>query len=102
MNNKKIYVSECKHNRSRFDYNNWKRDYSNFKDKYEKQLKRKVDWVKDNIDVIQNHFKLRANDPIEVDLNDFEVVGILLLMPQLYICTIAKASVILFTILIGS
>lgn len=85
LNNKKIYVSECKHNRSRFDYNNWKRDYSNFKDKYEKQLKRKVDWVKDNIDVIQNHFKLRANDPIEVDLNDFEVVGIFIInAPTLY------------------
>lgn len=36
IQNKRIYICECKHNRARFDYNNWKRDYSNFKNKYEK------------------------------------------------------------------
>lgn len=85
LTNKKIYVSECKHNRSRFDYNNWKRDYSNFKDKYEKQLKRKVDWALNNVDVIQNHFKLRRTDPIDVELNHFEVVGIFIInAPTIY------------------
>src|SRR5690606_7316011 len=52
LQNKKIYVCECKHNRSRLDYNNWKRDYSNFKSKYEKQLSRKVEWAKQNIEII--------------------------------------------------
>ncbi|KFF03883.1 hypothetical protein [Chryseobacterium luteum] len=85
LNNRKIYVSECKHNRSRFDYNNWKRDYSNFKEKYEKQLQRKVDWAEKNVDVIQNHFKFRKNDPIDIDLNHFEVVGIFVInAPTIY------------------
>jgi len=85
MNNNKIYVSECKHNRSRFDYNNWKRDYSNFKDKYEKQLQRKVDWTVNNIDVIHNHFKLRKIEPIDIDLSNFEVIGIFIInAPTIY------------------
>src|SRR5690606_2096775 len=85
LKNKKIYVSECKHNRSRFDYNNWRRDYSNFKEKYEKQLQRKVDWAIKNVDVIQNHFKLRKNDPIDIDLSDFEIVGIFIInAPTIY------------------
>ncbi len=85
LNHKKIYVSECKHNRSRFDYNNWKRDYSNFKEKYEKQLQRKVEWAENNIGVIQDHFKLRKNDPIHIDLKDFEIVGIFVInAPTIY------------------
>lgn len=83
--NKRIYVCECKHNRSRFDYNNWKRDYSNFKDKHEEQLKRKVDWAISNIAVIQNHFKLRVDAPVDINLNDFKVVGIFIInAPTIY------------------
>lgn len=85
IQNKRIYVCECKHNRSRFDYNNWKRDYSNFKSKYESQLNRKVEWVKQNIEVIRNHFKFRGNNPIDLDINHFEVIGIFLInAPTLY------------------
>lgn len=81
-----IYVCECKHNRSRFDYNNWKRDYSNFKDKYEKQLERKVNWASQNVDVIENHFRLRKDNPIpNLDLSDYAVEGIFIInAPTLY------------------
>jgi hypothetical protein len=81
-----IYVCECKHNRSRFDYNNWKRDYSNFKEKYEKQLERKVNWATKNVDVIENHFKLRKENPIpSLDLSDYTVEGIFIInAPTLY------------------
>ena len=80
-----IYVSECKHNRSRFDYNNWKRDYSNFKQKYEKQLERKVNWAKSNIDIIENHFKLRIENPLNLDLKDYKIEGIFIInAPTIY------------------
>ncbi|MDR7209918.1 hypothetical protein [Flavobacterium piscis] len=84
--NKIIYVCECKHNRSRFDYNNWKRDYANFRDKYEKQLKRKVNWATQNIEIIENHFKLRIENPIpNIDLSKFSVEGVFIInAPTLY------------------
>lgn len=80
-----IYVSECKHNRSRFDYNNWKRDYYNFKEKYEKQLERKVNWAKSNVDIIENHFKLRIENPLNLDLTDCKIEGIFIInAPTIY------------------
>lgn len=84
--NNVIYVCECKHNRSRFDYNNWKRDYTNFRDKYEKQLERKVNWVIQNIEIIENHFKLRKEKPIsDIDLSKYTVEGVFLInAPTLY------------------
>ncbi|MBU3011105.1 hypothetical protein KO506_06805 [Polaribacter vadi] len=82
---KNIYVSECKHNRSRFDYNNWKRDYSNFKTKYESQLERKVNWAKLNKDIIENHFKLRDKNPVNLDLANFDIKGIFIInAPTIY------------------
>ncbi len=85
LTNKRIYVCECKHNRSRFDYNNWKRDYNNFKEKYEEQLKRKMEWAANNVSVVQDHFKLRNNSPINIDLSTFEVVGIFIInAPTIY------------------
>jgi hypothetical protein len=84
--NKIIYVCECKYNRSRFDYNNWKRDYKNFQEKYEKQLERKIDWAKENIQVIENHFKLKKENPIvDIDLSLFSVEGVFIInAPTLY------------------
>lgn len=81
-----IYVCECKHNRSRFDYNNWKRDYANFKGKYEEQLERKVNWASQNIEVIENHFNLRKENPIpKIDLSGYSVEGIFIInAPTLY------------------
>lgn len=80
---KLIYVCECKHNRSRFDMNNWKRDYSNFKTKYESQLARKTEWAENNKDVIQTHFNCTKN--INVDLSEYDVRGIFIInAPTVY------------------
>lgn len=80
---KLIYVCECKHNRSRFDMNNWKRDYKNFKDTYESQLTRKREWVNSNKDVIQTHFKCIKS--INIDLSEYDVRGIFIInAPTVY------------------
>lgn len=79
-----VYVCECKHNRSRFDYNNWKRDYSNFKEKYETQLAQKVTWVRNNIKLVQEHFQIVANDP-SIDISTYSIVGIFIInAPSIY------------------
>lgn len=69
--NKVIYIGECKHNRSRFDMNNWKRDYSNFVDKYETQLSNKKKWAEENILIIKEHFEILFD--CLIDLNDYTV-----------------------------
>jgi len=80
-----IYVCECKHNRSRFDYSNWKRDYSNFKSKYENQLDRKVNWVKENVEVVEHHLKIKYPEQNILKLKDFRIVGIFIInAPTLY------------------
>ncbi|CAL2083189.1 conserved hypothetical protein [Tenacibaculum dicentrarchi] len=85
MFQKIIYVSECKHNRSRFDYSNWKRDYSNFKQKHEAQLKRKIDWTKSNKKIIENHFRLRNENPIILELTEYKIEGIFIInAPNIY------------------
>jgi hypothetical protein len=83
--NKIIYVCECKHNRSRFDLNNWKRDYTNFKSKYEAQLDRKVNWVQANKLLIENHLKIKYPDRDSYDLNDYQTKGIFIInAPTVY------------------
>ncbi len=82
---KVIYICECKHNRSRFDLNNWKRDYSNFKNKYESQLERKVNWVSKNIKVVQNHLKIRYPQKLDFEIDEFETRGIFIInAPTVY------------------
>lgn len=80
-----IYVCECKHNRSRFDFNNWRRDYSNFKSKYENQLERKTNWVKENNIVLENHLKLKNPERTDLDISQFETRGIFIInTPTIY------------------
>lgn len=69
-----IYVGEAKHNRSRFDMNNWKRDYSNFQNKYEAQLEKKILFVRDNLDSISEHFNAKYDS--KIDLSDYEIRGV--------------------------
>lgn len=83
VKNTLIYVCECKHNRSRFDMNNWKRDYSNFKNKHETQLKRKIDWALNNKNTIRTHFSIKYQK--EFDLSEFDVRGIFIInAPSIY------------------
>lgn len=64
---KKVYVIDCKHNRSRFDVNNWKRDYDQFKKVYEMKLEGKRKWVEDNLQLVGEHLNCinRSNLKIE-------------------------------------
>jgi len=78
----KIWVIECKHNRSRFDTNNWRRDYTNFF-QYEIKLKNKVIWCTNNKDKIRNHFLFKFKT--DLDLRKWDVEGIFVInAPTLY------------------
>lgn len=80
---KEIYVCDCKNNRSRFDWSGWRRDYDAFEHKYKKQLKQKVNWISDNVQLVQEHFEVKFS--CELDLSDYEVKGIFLInAPSVY------------------
>ena len=65
--NKILYLGECKHNRSRFDMNNWKRDYTNFVKEYEPKLARKENWVNKNLSIVKEHFEVLYKCSIDLE-----------------------------------
>jgi len=79
-----LYVVECKHNKSRFDYFNWKRDYTVFKDKYETQLNNKITFAKGNTERVLTHLEV-INMVVIEDKDTYTVQGIFLInAPSLY------------------
>ncbi len=79
-----IYIVECKHNRSRYEYHSWKRDIDNFRKTYEKQLNNKCAWIKTNkIDLLE-HFEFRYNYKIEHKENYSVTPLFLINAPTLY------------------
>ena len=84
LKNKILYVAECKHNKSRFDYFNWKRDYTAFKPKYEKQLGNKVRFASGNTEKVLIHLEVINKITID-DKESYRVEGIFLInAPTLY------------------
>jgi len=82
--NQILYIVECKHNKSRFDYFNWKRDYSVFKDKYETQLNNKFTFGKEQTERLLIHLEVVNGVAIE-DKANYTVQGIFLInAPSLY------------------
>ncbi len=82
--NKILYIVECKHNKSRFDYFNWKRDYSMFKDKYETQLNNKFTFGKEQTERLLIHLEVVNGVEIK-DKANYSVNGIFLInAPSLY------------------
>ncbi|RCH56810.1 hypothetical protein DJ568_02855 [Mucilaginibacter hurinus] len=79
-----LYIVECKHNKSRFDYFNWKRDYTVFKEKYETQLNNKITFA--NAETARILVHLEVVNKVEIaDKDDYTVQGIFLInAPTLY------------------
>jgi len=79
-----LYIVECKHNKSRFDYFNWKRDYLTFKSKYETQLKNKILFGKAETERVLVHLEV-VNGVVIEDKANYNVQGIFLInAPTLY------------------
>ncbi|WP_431199564.1 hypothetical protein ACQ86K_00815 [Mucilaginibacter sp. P19] len=79
-----LYIVECKHNKSRFDYFNWKRDYSTFKDKYETQLNNKITFATGETERILIHLEVVNGVAID-DKPGYTVQGMFLInAPTLY------------------
>jgi hypothetical protein len=75
---KKLFISEVKYNRARYEIVGYRNDYSNFLNDYEKKLKRKLNWAKENLPIIAEHFSIENNLP-KLTFDDYTVEGIFLI-----------------------
>ncbi len=84
---KKIFIADCKHLLGRYDTPNQRNDYNVFvsgKKPYNQTLERKVNWFKNNKQLIQNHFKKKYLEAF-IDISHFEIEGIFIInTPTLY------------------
>jgi len=70
-----IHVSEVKYNRARYEGVGFRNDYSNFMRDYESKLKKKVDWIRDNLSILQEHIKIIYGLE-ELDISKFDIKGV--------------------------
>jgi len=80
---KKILVIECKHLQGRYDMVNWRNDYYYFtvsgnNKSYNERIALKVNWLSNNIPLIETHFKLKEKDST-IDLKAYKVEGVFVL-----------------------
>jgi hypothetical protein len=76
---KKIFVIECKHLLGRYDMANQKIDFYNFtvdnnNKAYNKTIQRKIEWLKNNITAVEEHFQFSENDPT-LSISDYTIEG---------------------------
>lgn len=69
----KIFISDTKYNRARYDAVGYRTDYTNFGG-YEKKIKAKKDWLSNNLQVLQEHLEIIFH--INYSILDFEVEAI--------------------------
>lgn len=70
---KKIFISDTKYNRARYDAVGYRTDYTNFGG-YEMKIEAKKNWLSKNLQVLQEHLEVMFH--IDYGILDFEVEAI--------------------------
>jgi len=87
IHNERIYVADSKHQIARYDMNNFKNDAAYFdknKKSYNKTIKRKVEFLKNRIGEIEEHFQVIRNDK-NFKLNTSEIEAIFIVNTPTFI-----------------
>lgn len=71
--NKKIFISDTKYNRARYDAVGYRTDYTNFGG-YETKIEAKKNWLSNNLQVLQEHLEVMFH--INFSILDFEIEAI--------------------------
>ena len=71
--NKKIFISDTKYNRARYDAVGYRTDYTNFGG-YEIKIEAKKNWLSNNLQILQEHLEVMFH--ISYSILDFEVEAI--------------------------
>ena len=74
-NNQKIYVADSKYNKAKYEAVGYRTDNSNFIDKYEAQLLKKVKWINENKNIVQDHFNMIYIGH-QIDLTEYTIEGL--------------------------
>ena len=78
INRKHIFVADAKYNRARYEAVGYRTDYTNFIKTYEPQLQRKIDWISNNLDILQEHLKIIYNTA-SIALQGYQIEGIFII-----------------------
>lgn len=73
-NKNQVIVADSKYNKARYEGVGYRTDYTNFKNKYETQLSKKIQWIKQNLQLVQSHFRKIYNKP-EILIENYSVIG---------------------------
>lgn len=73
-----VFVADAKYNRARYEAVGYRSDYTNFTKSYEPQLRKKIDWISSNLNILQEHLKITYNKS-DIDLTDYSVEGIFII-----------------------
>jgi hypothetical protein len=80
-----VYVVDCKYLRPRTDLIGFRTDQSNFIEKYEPTMKRKTDWITNNISLVEAHFADKYKDAA-LSLLGYEVRELFIVNTLTYYC----------------
>jgi hypothetical protein len=82
---KRIYIADCKNLTKRYEIHGYYQDIAKFTTNgYNKKMKEKVEFVKNNLGLIQEHLQIKRNIP-DLDLTGYDVEGIFIInTPTLY------------------
>jgi len=77
---KKIFIIECKHLLGRYDMANFNMDFNKFTkgdDSFNNKIEKKVSWIKNNIHLIEEHF--RNQKLLSNSIDNFTVEGLFII-----------------------
>lgn len=69
-----VIVADSKYNKAKYEGVGYRTDYSNFINKYETQLSKKIQWIEQNLLIVQSHFRKIYNSP-ELFIENYNVSG---------------------------
>ncbi|WP_418121715.1 hypothetical protein ACNFU2_11395 [Chryseobacterium sp. PTM-20240506] len=75
---KEVIVADSKYNKARYEAVGFRQDFTNFVKKYEPQLQRKIDWINNNISILNQHFIKILNNS-NIDFTTYNVKGMFLI-----------------------
>jgi len=83
---KKILVTDCKYHRARYEMVGFSNDYVQFTRHYEKKMKRKIQFIKNKLELLKTHMVKQKGLPIDFDIKAYSVEGLFIVnTPTFYI-----------------
>lgn len=70
-----VFVVDCKYNKARYEAVGYRTDNTNFEKEYEPKMAKKLAWVSQNLNVLNEHLQI-INNNNEIDVSSYEVEAV--------------------------